>query len=87
MISDRPYSPAIPHDAALAELRSQRGTQFDPDLVDVFIALVGDGLTENGERYGTLPALVPSTPPSKAAAASREPATVGRKARRRAVAS
>ena len=52
MISDRPYSPAMPHEAALEELRRQRGSQFDPELVDVFVALVGDGLTESGERYG-----------------------------------
>jgi two-component system cell cycle response regulator len=53
MISDRPYSPAMPHQDALDELLRQRGTQFDPELVDVFVALVGDGLTESGERYGT----------------------------------
>jgi diguanylate cyclase (GGDEF)-like protein len=52
MISDRPYSPAMSHEAALDELLRQRGTQFDPDLVDVFVALVGDGQTETGRRYG-----------------------------------
>jgi hypothetical protein len=43
MISDRPYKQAMPHAAALEELRRQRGIQFDPELVDVFIALVGSG--------------------------------------------
>ena len=52
MISDRPYSPAMSHQAALDELLRERGTQFDPDLVDVFIALVGDGRTESGRQYG-----------------------------------
>jgi diguanylate cyclase (GGDEF)-like protein len=43
MISDRPYKQAMPHAAALEELRRQRGIQFDPELVDVFISLVGSG--------------------------------------------
>jgi diguanylate cyclase (GGDEF)-like protein len=43
MISDRPYSAAMSHTDALAELERQRGIQFDPDLVDLFITLVGDG--------------------------------------------
>ena len=43
MISDRPYSAAMSHADAVGELERQRGTQFDPDLVDTFINLVGDG--------------------------------------------
>jgi len=43
MISDRPYSAAMSHADALDELQRQRGIQFDPDLVDIFISLVGDG--------------------------------------------
>jgi diguanylate cyclase (GGDEF)-like protein len=43
MISDRPYSAAMSHADALEELVRQRGIQFDPDLVDIFISLVGDG--------------------------------------------
>lgn len=39
MLSDRPYRQAIGHEAAVAELRSQAGTQFDPELVELFCSL------------------------------------------------
>jgi diguanylate cyclase (GGDEF)-like protein len=42
MISVRPYKGAMSHEEALTELRQGRGTQFDPDLVDLFVALVGE---------------------------------------------
>lgn len=41
MIQDRPYKRAISHDDALHELRRHSGTQFDPELVDVFSRLFG----------------------------------------------
>jgi diguanylate cyclase (GGDEF)-like protein len=43
MISERPYKQALSHADAIAELRRQAGIQFDPDLVDVFVSLVGTG--------------------------------------------
>jgi HD-GYP domain-containing protein (c-di-GMP phosphodiesterase class II) len=36
MTSDRPYRRALPPERAVAELQSCAGTQFDPDVVDVF---------------------------------------------------
>jgi two-component system cell cycle response regulator len=36
MTSDRPYQPAVPLEEALEELRRCAGTQFDPDVVDIF---------------------------------------------------
>ena len=36
MTSDRVYRPALPVDVALAELAKGRGTQFDPQIVDLF---------------------------------------------------
>ena len=39
MTHDRIYRTAITHDAAIAELISNRGTQFDPTLVDLFLEL------------------------------------------------
>ncbi|MDR7868990.1 MAG: diguanylate cyclase [Sporomusaceae bacterium] len=44
MTNDRPYRKAMPPGAALAELRRCAGTQFDPLLVDLFIALAESDL-------------------------------------------
>ena len=38
---ERPYRGAIPVDQALEELRANAGTQFDPRVVEVFLALGG----------------------------------------------
>jgi putative two-component system response regulator len=38
----RPYAEAWPLDRALEEIRQRRGTQFDPDLSDVFLRLVAE---------------------------------------------
>lgn len=40
MTSDRPYRKALSTEIALAELRKGRGTQFDPDIVDAFLAVM-----------------------------------------------
>ena len=37
MTSDRPYRPAMTHEEALAELRRNAGTQFDPGIVELFL--------------------------------------------------
>lgn len=42
MIQDRPYKQAIVHSDALFELRRHSGTQFDPELVDIFIRLFAE---------------------------------------------
>jgi two-component system, cell cycle response regulator len=41
MISERSYSAAVPSAAAIAELRACAGTQFDPAVVEAFIASFG----------------------------------------------
>jgi HD-GYP domain-containing protein (c-di-GMP phosphodiesterase class II) len=40
MTSDRPYRRALSVDRALGEIRDGAGTQFDPDVVDVFVDLI-----------------------------------------------
>jgi len=40
MTSDRPYRPALPLQRAREVLLQERGKQFNPDLVDRFVALI-----------------------------------------------
>jgi len=44
MTSDRPYRPALSYQEAIAELKANRGTQFDPQVVDAFLAVLEKGL-------------------------------------------
>ncbi len=43
MISDRPYREALPREHAIAELRDNAGTQFDPEIVGEFLAVLDEG--------------------------------------------
>jgi len=47
MTSDRPYRKAMTKTAAIAELRRQSGTQFDPKIIDLFLKVL-----ERMEREG-----------------------------------
>lgn len=49
MTSDRPYRKAMLHQDALAELLRNAGTQFDPALVEKFIALQSGCYSENAK--------------------------------------
>lgn len=40
MIHERPYKPTYTKERAIKELKDYSGTQFDPDLVEVFIAYI-----------------------------------------------
>jgi putative two-component system response regulator len=41
MLTGRAYCKARPLDQVVAELQDHRGTQFDPDVVDAFLAMIG----------------------------------------------
>jgi putative nucleotidyltransferase with HDIG domain len=46
MSSARPYRPALSREEVMEELRKGAGTQFDPNLVQIFIGIVEAGLSE-----------------------------------------
>ena len=48
MVHDRPYKSAVSHEDALAELRRHGGTQFDPEVVDVFCTIYADSVPPDG---------------------------------------
>lgn len=39
LVSERVYKPAFPHDQCVAMIRQGAGSQFDPDLVEVFLSI------------------------------------------------
>src|SRR4029434_7331359 len=41
MTTDRPYRKKLPLEVVIAELQKCKGTQFDPELVDVVVSSVG----------------------------------------------
>jgi putative nucleotidyltransferase with HDIG domain len=52
MISDRPYRKALPVSHARDEIKRCAGTQFDPAVVDVFLAMPGTLWNELRENIG-----------------------------------
>jgi HD-GYP domain-containing protein (c-di-GMP phosphodiesterase class II) len=52
MTSDRPYRQAMPHEAAMEEIRAMAGSQFDPTVVQAFVNLVKDGDLAEAESRG-----------------------------------
>ncbi|MGI5970975.1 MAG: HD domain-containing phosphohydrolase [Oscillospiraceae bacterium] len=52
MTSTRRYRRDLTFEEALDQLRGNRGTQFDPEMADVFIELIGDGsIFKDAEEY------------------------------------
>lgn len=56
MTSDRPYRKALPLRAAYTEIERCGGIQFDPKIVEAFLAIPADELMEGTEETG-LPAI------------------------------
>jgi putative nucleotidyltransferase with HDIG domain len=59
MTSDRPYRRALPYSAAREEIQRESGRQFDPAVVEVFLAIAEE--TWEGIRKKVLRASVSST--------------------------
>ena len=53
MTADRPYRRALPRDEACAELRAGAGRQFDPRVVDAFLAVVDSDRDQAEAEAGT----------------------------------
>jgi HD-GYP domain-containing protein (c-di-GMP phosphodiesterase class II) len=52
LTSDRAYRAAWPPDRALAHLEAGRGTHFDPDCLDAFLAVMAERGHRPGNRDG-----------------------------------
>jgi response regulator RpfG family c-di-GMP phosphodiesterase len=48
IVHDRPYKAAQTHQQALEELRRHAGTQFDPEVVEIFCAIYADAVPPDG---------------------------------------
>ena len=64
MTTDRPYRAAIAPEAALAELRANSGTQFEPRVVDAVCTVVKRELESDAQPYAdAVRAVLASNPP------------------------
>jgi putative two-component system response regulator len=76
LVSARPYKAAWPLQDALAELAAQRARQFDPALVDAFLALVPEldaAVLAPEPEIGIVTALPAAPPPRSPRAAGSAP--------------
>jgi diguanylate cyclase (GGDEF)-like protein len=67
MRTDRPYRDALDHESAIAELRRGAGQQFDPEVVDALLDLLGQArpdVPDRGEGV-KLPRRRPTAPPQR----------------------
>jgi diguanylate cyclase (GGDEF)-like protein len=63
MVRDRPYKTAVSHEHALGELRRCTGTQFDPELIDLFLARYADVAPIPDAGLLTVPDATPAARP------------------------
>jgi diguanylate cyclase (GGDEF)-like protein len=68
MITDRPYRPALPTDGAVAELRRGAGAEFDPEVVEALLDLLGHAAPVVPDRADgvRLPVRHAQVPPARA---------------------
>ena len=52
LTSDRPYRKALPREEAISYMQDQSGKHFDPDLLELFLNMLGNGeLFPEGQAY------------------------------------
>jgi len=54
MTTDRPYRKAIPREKAVAEMKKNAGSQFDPEVVEVLLTLLAEESAELGAKNSIL---------------------------------
>lgn len=54
MTSDRPYRRALPKDRAIPEIKRNAGSQFDPEVVEVFLSVISEQASEIAARKRVL---------------------------------
>jgi HD-GYP domain-containing protein (c-di-GMP phosphodiesterase class II) len=52
MTADRPYRPALDWNEAMEEIKRNSGTQFDPNIVKIFVALMESGTIPKPSKNG-----------------------------------
>jgi len=57
MTTDRPYRPHLSFSAALKEIKDNMGTQFDSDIVSVFMSVILDEINGDAKRMAIIPLL------------------------------
>jgi len=62
IVTDRPYRPGAPPNAAIAELIKFKGIQFDPEIVDILVAVWNEN---QFERLGIYPTSNPALQPTR----------------------
>jgi HD-GYP domain-containing protein (c-di-GMP phosphodiesterase class II) len=67
MRADRPYRDALGYDSAIAELKRGAGEQFDPEVIDALLDLLGQAPPDVPDRSSgvALPVRRPATPPPR----------------------
>jgi HD-GYP domain-containing protein (c-di-GMP phosphodiesterase class II) len=63
MLTDRPYRAALTPEQAMAELRRGAGKQFDPDVVDALLDLLGEERPDVPDRSAGV--RMPAAPPAR----------------------
>jgi HD-GYP domain-containing protein (c-di-GMP phosphodiesterase class II) len=65
MTTSRPYRSAMPPDDAVAQLRADTGTKFDPEVVDALLDLLGHNAPNGPDRAAHVKlAAAPPRPPT-----------------------